>query len=80
LKGRSARWRRTSSLATVPASLYFSKTQPKCYGTTGGENNNNINWSKRPSVAATNMYNGLRRTGGGDSYERAKSKTVGLLI
>nr|CAD2185110.1 unnamed protein product [Meloidogyne enterolobii] len=78
--GRSARWRRTSSLATVPASLYFSKTQPKYYGTTGGENNNNINWSKRPSVAATNMNNGLRRTGGGDSYERAKSKTLKMTL
>uniref|UniRef100_A0A914LZN9 G-protein coupled receptors family 1 profile domain-containing protein n=1 Tax=Meloidogyne incognita TaxID=6306 RepID=A0A914LZN9_MELIC len=78
--GRSARWRRTSSLATVPASLYFSKTQPKYYGTTGGENNNNINWSKRPSVAATNMSNGLRRTGGGDSYERAKSKTLKMTL
>ncbi|KAL7079874.1 hypothetical protein ACQ4LE_000265 [Meloidogyne hapla] len=75
---RTARWRRTSSLATVPASLYFSKTQPKYYGTTGGENNNNINWSKRPSVAANT--NGLRRTGGGDSYERAKSKTLKMTL
>jgi hypothetical protein len=60
-------------LACVPASLYFSKTQPKHYGTTEGQKINN--WIS-PSVAASNNVNCLRRTGGGDSYERAKSKTV----